>query len=402
MGQRASNSLGDGNSMSDMISLHEGEKGLNDECMGYLRTKMLFADELCPLFLASIGCHIANEYQLKSGNVVHSYKGIKEDLCFHIAIISPSGFSKGHVFQLFLNRSYGISPHIAKIAGKVTEAGYVGTIKESGYIPGLASKYSHGILAFNEISNLLITSESQHSGELINQVQESLTERHIHKSLASGEIDFDTYLTLWGASQPGRFDFSGGLGRRLGFVTKAWTKEDMLALKKDRRERKEKKVDYSEGLNIRHKLELLKQQFEVERVLFEDKVMEYVCEVSESHLDMGLMEKALIGKNVLDWEGEKELRIRYSENNKSFLDLMSSMKQKVSMGTNISLMMNVVSDRGSSRGELWNMFRRFGYTFEKFEELLELCLKLNLLGVNVKRTNEGVEKTFFKKSLKVV
>jgi len=384
----------------EIVSLHEGKDTLYDECMGYLRSKMLFADDICPIFLASIGCHIANEYQLKSGTSIYSYKGLPEDLCLHVAIIAPAGFSKGHTFKLFLHPKFGIIPFPAKISGKVTEAGYVGTIKENGLVPGMAERYSHGIIAFNEISNLFITSQSQHSGELLNQVLESLSERHVNKKLASGEIDFDTYLTLWGGTNPGRFDFSGGMERRFAFVARAWSEEDLELLKKDRKEKRGEKVDYSKSNELRRSFELLKRQFEVEKVSFEAGMMEYVFESSDSHLRMQIMERALIGKNVLEWHGERELKIPFSEGNKRFIDNIREMYEKVAFGTDISLLMNVIGQGGKSRGELWNMFRRFGYTFEKFETLLETCLKLSLIGVKVNTSKEGIEKTFFKRSMK--
>jgi len=341
---------------------------------------MLFADELCPPFLASVGCHIANEYQRKSKNYIFSYKGLPEDICLHIVIVSPAGFSKSYLFKLFLNKEFGIVPIRSKIAGKLTEAGFVGTVKEGALLQGLASAYRDGIIAFNEISNLFLAEESSHSKELVNQVMECLTERHINKRLGSGEIDYDTYLTMWGGIQPARFDFSGGLGRRFLFVGRVWLEDDIETLKKERVKRRAK-VDYTRAKEIRHSLNNLKIQFEVDEIRWEDRLIKNLLEIADSHLQMNLFEKALIGKNVIDWDGEKILKIKNTEDNLKFVKMLRNMQDYVALGSDICLLMSLLKEqRKQTRDTLWNYFRRFGYTYEKFDNLLQNCLKMGLIG----------------------
>ena len=209
----------------------------------HLSKRMLFAYEICPPMTASIGGHLADIHQADPRDIPNGhdcpfyfFKGQVEILNIPVDIISPAGLSKSHTFKQFFEKKSGICPIRAKYSGLITEAGFVGRENPGMEDPTLgdAHDYRNGFLLFNEISNLLITNNQSHSGNLVNQVMEALSERRVTKRTGGLNLSYATHVTIWGGTQPRRFDLSQGLGRRFVHVTKAWTPADVYQFKDER------------------------------------------------------------------------------------------------------------------------------------------------------------------------
>jgi hypothetical protein len=356
--------------------------GLYDRIIEHMKRRMLFVDDLAPGPLCSLGSVIANTKQ--ANEPFHWVFGDDEDLGVNITLVAPSGFAKSHTMKQFVHRTKGISPFKSTFRGKITEAGFVGTINKDGEAMfGDAYNYSDGILAFNEIANLFCAQEQENSSELINQVMEALTERRISKRLAYGTVDYPTLVTIWGGIQPRRFDFSQGLGRRFLFVCRNWTEEDMKAFKLLRRNRENIiKLDMEEVQEIRTELAHALETFAVSEIKWEGDILRFIEDKCESHLQMQMLEKVLIGKETLNQYDKDTLVIHNNDANKELVEMVARMQSMVAEGSDVSLLINVLQAHENDHvtmGELWDVFRAYNYNLSGFQELLATCNRLKVV-----------------------
>jgi hypothetical protein len=376
-----------------------GTDSLWNDVMDFSSRYVRFADDLIPAPLMSIGATIANQRQAKEP--FFYVDGIPEDIRLSIAFVAPSGLSKSFAMKLFVNKFYGICPIKCAFRGKITEAGYVGTLKDGEEIRGDAWHYNAGILAFNEISNLFMTAQQEHSAELVNQVMESLSEGYVTKRLGTGTIEYETQVTIWGATQPKRFDFSQGLARRFLFVARNWTQKDLETLKDCRMNAKlengkTKKVDVDEAKSIKERLQQCKDAFKATEVEWKGDIHKFIKDNTESHLQMTILEHAILGKTVIEKPSDSILEIDDSEYNRGLLKQMITMQNMVSEGSDVALLISVLQELGgeATRGQLWDRFKKFSYTLENFITLLESCIRL---GVFVRPYKQKGESKYKKK-----
>lgn len=356
--------------------------GLYNRSLEHMRGRMLFTEELAPGPLCSIGSIIANLHQ--RNHPFHWVYGDDEDLGLNITLVSPSGYAKSHTMKQFVHREKGICPFKSIFRGKITEAGFVGTrTKDGEELYGDAFHYREGILAFNEIQNLFMTQQSEHSSELINQVMEALSERQVSKRLATGPIDYPTWVTIWGGIQPKRFDFSQGLGRRFVFVCRNWTKEDIRAFKLLRKNRDNIiRLDMGEVRELRNEFADALKMFKASEIQWQGDILDYIEEKCESHLQMQMLEKILIAKEVLDQYDRDKLIIQNSEQNRELVSMVADMQDMVAEGSDVALMVNVLQSSGKKQmsiSEIWDAFRVFNYTLTGFQELLNTCTRLRVI-----------------------
>jgi len=342
-----------------------------------MQKRMKFADELAPLPICSLGSHLINLVQSKKPFYLE--RGMPSKLNISLCLVSPSGLSKSWVIKCFLSPKYGISPVPVKTGGKITEAGFVGTISKHGeLVLGDAYEMKEGILAFNELSNVFLTSRSNHSAELLNQVLECLSEGRVSKKLGTQSIAYDTNLTLWGGLQYGRLSTASGLKRRFLFVAKKWKPEDIEALKRARisehiapttEESNEIKEELKELLNI-----------QLKDIVFEDSLYERILKKAEDHLQVAKIERALIGKEFINKNIEKnELIIPDSEENEKILEQIIEYEKVVSTGGSYSLLLGILNTRGKTLSELWDAFRKFQYSYEEFYQVLQDAMKMGIV-----------------------
>ena len=356
---------------------------LYERAMDHMHRRMLFVDDLGPGPICSIGSVIANHKQ--ANEPFHWVYGDDEDLGVNITFVAPSGFAKSHTMKQFIHKEKGICPFKSTFRGKITEPGFVGTVSKDGdQIFGDAFHYSEGILAFNEIANLFCSQQQQEqSSELINQVMEALTERRVSKRLANGIVDYPTLVTVWGGIQPRRFDFSQGLGRRFCFICRNWTQEDMRAFKLLRKAREKIiKLDLSEVQSFRTEIATALETFNASEVKWDISLLDYIEKKCESHLQMQLLEKVVIGRETLNQYDQDTLVIHDDDANRKLVEDISRMQSMVAEGSDVSMMVNVLQGLGKEQatmGELWNIFRGYNYTLNVFTDLVATCERLRVI-----------------------
>jgi len=366
---------------------------LADRMLMHLDRRMLFAGDICPPLIASIGGHLADLHQADPDDIPYGhdcpfyfFKGSVEVMNVPCNIISPAGLSKSHTMAQFFEAKYGIIPIRAQFRGVITEAGFVGKENpgEDDNSYGDAFEFRNGFLLFNEISNIMIASATTHSGALVNQVMEALSERRISKRTGGAEFDYATRVTIWGGIQPRRFEFSQGLGRRFLHITKAWTPEDVAMFKEEREKEKigggeSLKVNMREIKQIRNELSDLLHNAVVEEVVWDSNVYKYMKNLAIGHLDLQMMERVLVGREYLNQGLERRVHIRNNETNKMLVKSLVEMNQIVAEGGDLSLLLATIGAKEVSRDSLWLSFRRFGYQYNQFVELIDTGIRLGLV-----------------------
>ena len=369
--------------------------------MEYLEEKMLWADEIAAPFLCSTGAHIANLRQQEmfinpkpeSRAPFWYEKKVATTLNLPILSIAPSGLSKSYAMKFFLKvgRRSGILPWKTKMGGKITEAGFVGTV-----IPGedgavvkkrLASDYNQGIVGWDEASHIFHKSLVDKNTELINSMMSSITEGYVSKDLSGGEVAYPTCLTPWYAAQPGRFDMTGGLGRRVGFSFRPWRPADMLKLKYAMDE-----VTHENWEDVNDEREQIaflindaKEKFNPSGVSYPQATKDWLNKVCHSHMDKGTLRKFLIGRVVLEDPEADTLILSLNEERKTMLLKMHEDIWKIADGIDCHTIMDLIP--GSSRDEpvaidaLWRDFTivNMGVDRSTFNEILQRCVRNGLV-----------------------
>jgi hypothetical protein len=193
--------------------------------------KVAFIDRYIPYFVASTGCHLIN----MRNRVKHIYLRNKQppDLRMHIMSVAPPGWCKTFFLEQFLGKYFSMfnGTNVGHaFLGKMTEAAWVGTIKfgaadektgemSVNKIMGEAFKHKHDIVGIEEFSVLSEAMKGKgNTGSLDNALLTSLDSGNVYKSLAPGNLSYETCVTMWTGTQPGRFNLSAGLGRRFFFT----------------------------------------------------------------------------------------------------------------------------------------------------------------------------------------
>lgn len=361
----------------------------------HMAGRMLFSEDLCPPLTASIGGHIADVHQSNPDDIpgghdcpFYFFKGRPEVMNVPINLIAPAGFSKSYVMAQYFEKGFGICPIPSTFQATLSEAGFVYIILPGGeLIYGIAHTYRNGFLLFNEISNIFISGASSHSGNLVNQVMEALSERSISKSVGGHSEEYKTKVTIWGGVQPSRFtgqDMSQGTGRRFCHVNRVWLPEDIELFKDEREKEKTAEITYKINMqevnSIRKAITDLQKNIIVEKVVWEGDMYKYLRDRTIGHIDLQMYERLLVGKELLNHGTEKKvIKIEPSEENKSLVNQVVEMARLVAEGGDISLLMSTIGDGQVSKDYIWDAFRRYSYQIPQMNELIEKCIKLNLI-----------------------
>ena len=207
------------------------------------------ADKL-PIFITSIGAHLFNTVNkcsrcdfdhervpeggftipncpLRHNNApIYTPMSRLADTRVHILMRGVKGSGKNVLIDLFCAEGTGILWNPAADMGigfrtmigpnSITEAGMFGSVSDEGDILGrpLARETCGGFLCFEEFSSVMDATRKEHSVDTKNQLLTSLDSGRVNKSMRAGWVRYHTRYTVWGGTQPARFELESGLDRR--------------------------------------------------------------------------------------------------------------------------------------------------------------------------------------------
>ncbi len=227
------------------------------------------------------------------------------DTRLHIFMVTIPGFGKTYTINQFGGKYNGILKDTKIETGKIgslTSAGLVGSIKTTpdGQVvvnKGVLQRKPNHILMSDEFSNIISAASTSHSKNIIDDLLIALDSGEMNKDQSGGALEYDTYSTVWAATQPGRFDLKSGLNRRFAFVIYMPDIGDVYKYRKIREESKNLKIDVKRLLE--YKISISARKFEIEEeleeVVYTDEYYKWVNSFFAMHYEDILYERILLG-----------------------------------------------------------------------------------------------------------
>lgn len=265
--------------------------------------KFLKADLIVPTYICSIGCHMFNF--MNKHKKIYWEGDIIPDTRLHIFMITIPGYGKTYLINQFISKYNGLlidsDIRTSKI-GEITAAGLVGTVKTTpdGNVvvnKGTFQRKSDAIICSDEFSNVTSSAKTSHSANLINHLLSGLDDGIINKDQGGGGLEYETFSSVWGATQPGRFELKAGLPRRFAFVIYMPDAQDAFMFRNIRDETKDLRIDkkrlleYKLGINARFK----EVKTNLKKIVFSDEYKKWIKTFFATHYEDIIFEKILLG-----------------------------------------------------------------------------------------------------------
>ena len=279
--------------------------------------KFLKADLIIPIYICSIGNHMFNFVNKHREKPILTEGDQVMDTRLHIFMVTIPGFGKTYTINQFGGKSNGILKDTDIETGKVasiTSSGMVGSIKSTPdgntvTNRGVLQRKANAILMSDEFSNVTTAAKTAHSMNLIDDLLTALDTGEMNKDQSGGALEYDTWATVWAATQTGRFDMKSGLIRRFAFIVYMPDAGDVYKLRQMRRESKNiktnltKLLEYKLGINARKK----EINENLKEVIYPKEYYDWINEFYSMHYEDALYERILLGYWLMKSEsiGEK-------------------------------------------------------------------------------------------------
>lgn len=366
-----------------------------DFAIAYLENiGVLRFERYAPYFLASIGAHVAN-YQNKTGTPFYSIGGKVEDLRLHLFFIAPPSFSKSYYDLLFFDKEDGIAASIPNWhLDKITEAGLVGSCDEVGKKIGLAEDRPDAILWADEFAGVSKQGKKQHSIDLEETLLSLLSDGHVSKRLKNGSVEFDSYVTLWAATQSERVQLASGMPRRFCFLDGLPNSSDIAVFRDARRRATGTFPNKVAIKKLRLSFAEFRDGFHVEEIVLCPDYYEALDSLDLTHGNELVFERLAIGYHAIrSWEpGQEVLKICMDET----LDGMFRQEARWRVISQRDLtdaqILRFFEDQGEwEQTPLKRLLEQIGIPWEKSGSKIGQLVRTRVLATD-KRTNPGAKR----------
>lgn len=312
--------------------------------------KFIRAEVTIPTYICSIGCHMFN-FMNKHKQIYWEGDTIP-DMRLHIFMVTIPGFGKTYTINQFMSKYNGLlhdsAINVAKI-GSLTSSGLVGSVKSTPdgqtiFNKGTLQKKADFILGSDEFSNITTSAKTSHSGNLINDLLSALDDGQMNKGQAGGDVDYETFATVWAATQSGRYELKSGLPRRFVFVIYMPDVGDVYKFRQARRDAKNVRVDVKRILEFKMALEEKKSEINtiLEGVEFTDEWYDYINQRFATHYEDILYERIALGYHLMKCETiPKIVKITLDDNLKMILEQQFAARLQIARGVEKIKIMDV-------------------------------------------------------------
>jgi len=277
------------------------------------------------------------------------------DMRLHIFMVTLPGFGKTYLINQFMSKYNGLlkdsEVHVSKIGG-LTSSGFVGNIKSTPdgqtiVNKGVLQRKADFILGSDEFSNITTSSKTSHSANLINDLLTALDDGEMNKDQGGGGLGYETFATVWGATQPGRYELRSGLPRRFAFVIYMPDVADVYLFRKMRQESKNVRLDvkrileYKDAIATRFKdiKEVLKS------VEFSDEWYKWISTRFATHYEDMIFERILLGYWLMKLETiPQHLVLKLNDQVKAIIDQQIDARFKINKGVEKIKIMEVLKN----------------------------------------------------------
>lgn len=356
---------------------------LYDACERWMADRKIgFYDIFLPYYVASACCHVINLENKK--REFYFEHGQPADLRLHMFICAPPGFMKSFILKRCLDRRnslFGGTSIKTSFLGEMTTAGFVGTTQnidgESVEIEGAAYEFREHILGIDEFSVITNMMSAEHSKNLDNAMLTALDSGYIIKRLASGEIRYETYLTLHTGSQPARFNLSSGLGRRFCMICFIPTREQQRLMVQYRRQGKGVHGSSDTAAAMEYLVDKFVADMQtITEVTFADEIYTKLDEMQVPHFEETLYEKIALGLNLATKSISGPFKVTLSPLIEQAWKLEYDWRVTIKSGAQDAQVMQIIVDNpGVEEGTLKKMLLNFGLSYMETYIALENLLK---------------------------
>lgn len=254
-----------------------------------------------PQYIASYAVHAFNLMNQKR-EIYFAGKQLP-NMRIHLLFISPSGFMKTYFLDNMGRDKYGIF-HCTDIGigseQSMTEAGFVGTIASVNGLaipnPGAAELNKDGILMIDEFKGITEALKNQMNAQMETQLLAALDHGQVYKRLSSGAVTYKTHLSLWTGVQPGSYDLSSGLGRRLCVMNFVPTKADNSAIMDTMHETQNMRPDTTKMKLLWDNInEVVHKMNTIERIEFDDSILKLYHDLDMYSFETSYFNRIIIG-----------------------------------------------------------------------------------------------------------
>jgi hypothetical protein len=332
--------------------------------------------------MSSVACHIFNEVNLEKK--IYTENGQTPNMRTHVFFIAPPGFSKSFSIQVLLRGKESILGNTQipiAFEQSMTEAGYVGTqrIIEGEVTPifGAAFEHRHSIVGIDEFSSLTQAMKSEHSANLQNYLLTSLDDGNIDKRLAAGPMRYNTNLTVWGSTQPMRFDLTAGLARRFAFIYFIPSTKDHRLFKNARRFGRNTRADTSKldalGRAIDDRVSLIK---EIEYLSFDDSVLDLMDSLNIVHYEEKIYERIAFGIYCFTHKITKRVHVTVDDIIEKAITDTHTWRTEIKTGGREQIVIKVLSEFGMmTLDELISTANLVGISYADMATMIEALRK---------------------------
>lgn len=344
---------------------------------------MLWPDRYAPYYLASIGCHIANlsnRRYLDGGTIYHTEGGLVPDLRLNLLMVCPSGYGKSYTPKRFISEGSktgfldqsGIN---AVYRGFMTEAGLIGTFKDGQEIRGLAWTHRDGIICLNELD--AIQGEGENSGKLDNAILDFLDDGWVHKTLSGGDINYQSFSTLWAGTQHSRFKLSSGQGRRWLLMEFIPSSIERQALKTTKRSARGLKPDFVKLGKVRAGFSKLLKGFAVRELSWSQDLYDYLDFIDPdlTHNDEELIGRLALGYNIVKYykPGARNLDVKLDPTLEGLIDRSLLWRASIMGDSHGAQLLSMIKEHpdGIQMSHLKKKAQAFGLSYVETAEVLD-------------------------------
>lgn len=350
-------------------------------------------DRFPPFYNCSIGAHLLNLHN-QTSHVYFEARRIPNLRC-HIMFVAPPGGEKTFWQDQYLRGEQAIltdSGIGAAMAGMMTEAGFVGTIRmDAGTkieVPGLCKTNINDIVGIEEFSAVNEALKAEHSKVLDPAMLGALDSGWVYKNLAAGSLSYQTNLTLWAGTQPARFDLRAGMARRFLFIYFIPTPADLLELKRARRNSKNKRFNPIYTDRIRKELQALRQKIrEIQKVSWDDEVYKLYDEQRLLHWEEQLYDHLLMGYMVMRGKFDSELHVTLDDESRKLIQKEAYYRDTIRRGSEFAEVLLIMREHDGEMGlfELKDELLSFGKDWRQSRDLIDELVRMRALS----KTSDG-------------
>jgi hypothetical protein len=363
--------------------------------------KIGFVDLILPHYVSAVCCHVLNlENKRREFYFEH---GQPADLRLHVFFTAPPGYMKTFILKRCLDRNnslFGSGPVKTAFLGEMTTAGFVGTTDlvegETVEHTGAAYDFQDHVLGIDEFSVITNMMQADHSKNLDNAMLTALDSGYIIKRLASGEIRYETHLTLFTGSQPARFNLTSGLGRRFDMIYFVPSRMQQDQMRQYRREGKGVMGLTETSKAVYHLTERMLDDIKIIRsITFHDSIYTMLDTLRVPHFEEPLYEKLALGLSLSTQPITADFIVQCTPEVKQLWTQEFDWRFKVKSGAQDSQVMQIITENpGIEEGLLKNLLLDFGMSYTETYMAVDSLHRQRRIGVVLDSKDQKSRKRF--------